>query len=81
MNDSREFVNQEKEAFSGMYSYHEEPFRNIQPTSTQSTKPLALRKRNRDPYNPYPENMDYLKYDHPNDEENWPRTASNRDSY
>jgi hypothetical protein len=81
MNKSREFVSREEETFSKIYSYHEEPFKIIQPTSTQSTKPLALRKRNRDPYNPYPENMDYLKYNLPNDEENWPRTKSNLDIY
>ena len=28
-----------------------------------STKPLALRKRNRDPYNPQMENKDYLQYE------------------
>lgn len=32
----------------------------FQPTA--STKPLVLRKRNRDPYNPYPDPKSYLEY-------------------
>ena len=62
---------------------------NSSPISKTYTKPLALRKRNREPYNPFSQNNQYLyrnrfqnlassEY---NQQENLPRTTWNKDTF
>jgi len=76
-NKSREY-NENKDEYLNYNRYYDEPFKVVQQSSNQSTKPLALRKRNRDPYNPYSKNNDYKRYQN---DENWPRDSSSRDEY
>lgn len=75
------YQNSASDDFTSMYKFYDAKSKSSPKSSVISTKPLALRKRNREPYNPYPEELNYPKMEEYTQQENWPRTTSNREAY